>query len=288
MRDQAESLRIKLQQNKASITKTTSIAVISGKGGVGKSNLSLNFALSLRKLGKSVLLFDMDIGMGNIDILMGLSSKYSVVDMLNEHLSINEVIKEGPNGLAYIAGGSGLSSIFTMEYEKIDRFFDQLQLVLPQYEYVIFDMGAGMTNESLQFLIAMDEIFIVTTPEPTSITDAYAAMKYIYSYNKAIPYYLVVNRAQSENEGKQTLQRLSNVVSKFLNKECIQLGILPDDKTVSKAVSNQTPYLIYSPKSTISKAIEVLTNRYITNSTFNETTDSGHSFITKLKRLIER
>lgn len=288
MKDQAESLRIKLQQKKTSAIKTTSIAVISGKGGVGKSNLSLNFALSLQKQGKSVLLFDMDIGMGNIDILMGVASQHTIVDMLNEELSINEVIKEGPNGLAYISGGSGLSSIFTMKYEKIDRFFEQLQLVFSKYDYVIFDMGAGMTNESLQFLLAMDEIFIVTTPEPTSITDAYAAMKYIYSYNKSIPYYIVVNRAQSENEGKQTLQRLSNVVTRFLNKETIQLGILPDDKTVSKAVSHQIPYLIYSPKSTISKAIEGLTSRYITNTEYNNGSDKGHSLITKLKRLIER
>lgn len=288
MKDQAESLRIKLQQKKSSTFNTTSIAVISGKGGVGKSNLSLNFALSLKKQGKSVLLFDMDIGMGNIDILMGLTSHHTVVDMLDNQLSINDIIKEGSNGLAYISGGSGLSSIFTMEIEKIDRFFEQLQLVLPQYEYVIFDMGAGMTNETLQFLIAMDEIFIVTTPEPTSITDAYAAMKYIYSYNNSIPYYLVVNRAQSENEGKQTLQRLSNVVTKFLNKESIQLGILPDDKTVSKAVSHQIPYILYSPKSTISRAMESLTSCYLENASYNEGSELKYSFITKLKRLIER
>ncbi|MBE4908710.1 MinD/ParA family protein [Bacillus luteolus] len=288
MKDQAESLRIKLQQKRSSTNHTTSIAVISGKGGVGKSNLSLNFALSLKQQGKSVLLFDMDIGMGNIDILMGVTSQHTVVDMLDNQLPINEIIQEGSNGLAYISGGSGLSSIFTMEFEKIDRFFEQLQLVLPQYEYVIFDMGAGMTNESLQFLIAMDEIFIVTTPEPTSITDAYAAMKYIYSFNNTIPYYLVVNRAQSENEGKQTLQRLSNVVSRFLNKETIQLGILPDDKTVSKAVSHQTPYILYSPKSMISRAIESLTSRYLENTPYNEGLEMRYSFITKLKRLIER
>ncbi|MDF0725168.1 MinD/ParA family protein [Cytobacillus sp. S13-E01] len=288
MRDQAEILRIKLQKLNNTTNSTKTIAVISGKGGVGKSNVSINFSLSLLKQGKKVLLFDMDIGMGNVDILLGLSSKHTIVDMLNEDISIHDVVKRGPAGLSYIAGGTGLSTIFSLDHEKTKTFIEQLQLVLPEYDYLLFDMGAGITKESLELLMAVDDIFVITTPEPTAITDAYSAMKYIYSLDKSIPYYLIVNRVHSENEGKQTLQRLYNVVSQFLHKETVQLGILPDDRTVLKAVSHQTPYILYAPRSNISKAMVELTNRYLANQQIGENKRSSPTFISKLRNFLER
>ncbi|MBB3906149.1 MinD/ParA family protein [Anoxybacteroides rupiense] len=285
MRDQAESLRRLLNhmnQKKA----MKAIAVVSGKGGVGKSNFSLNFALTLSKRGFHVLLFDMDIGMGNIDILLGQSTSTTIIDLFERHVSIEELIKKGTGNLSFIAGGTGLTKIFTMDQEKTAYFIEQLQLVSEQYDYFIFDMGAGISEDRLQLLMAVHEIFVITTPEPTSITDAYAAMKYIHLQEKEIPFYLVVNRAQTDQEGRETLQRLKNAMKRFLRREVTGLGVLPEDRIVSKAVARQTPFLLLDPSTKISRAMVELTDRYLSDQTADESSVSRPaSFFTKLRQL---
>ncbi|MBB5323655.1 flagellar biosynthesis protein FlhG [Anoxybacillus tepidamans] len=289
MRDQAESLRLRLSRmNKG--TETKAIAVISGKGGVGKSNFSLNFALTLSKRGFHVLLFDMDIGMGNIDILLGQSSHTTIIDLFHRHISIHELIKKGPSNLSFIAGGTGLTNIFTMDHKKVDYFLEQLQSISEQYDYLIFDMGAGISEDRLQLLMAVHEIFVITTPEPTSITDAYATMKYIHMQEKGIPFYLIVNRAQTDQEGRETLHRLKNAMKQFLGKEVTKLGVLPEDRTVSKAVTRQTPFLLFDPTTKISRAMVELTDRYLANRTIDESSTSRPvNFFAKLRQfLLER
>ncbi len=287
MTDQAENLRKRLLA-KQNIHKK-SIAVISGKGGVGKSNFSLNFSLSLSNRGYKVLLFDMDIGMGNIDILMGTSSKHSFVDLFENDLSIRDLIIQGSNQLSYISGGTGLSGLFKLDEQKFTYFVDQMNDILPEYDFLIFDMGAGISEESLQFLLTVDEIIVITTPEPTSITDAYSAMKHICSVSKTIPFYLIVNKVLSEKEGLETINRIDQAVKNFLNKETIKLGCLPDDKIVIRAVRHQVPFLLFSPKSTISKAIEEVVRKYIHTqlpSGNSATLPSG--FISRLRHLMKK
>jgi flagellar biosynthesis protein FlhG len=283
MRDQAESLRMLLNRMDKE-TKTKAIAVISGKGGVGKSNFSLNFSLMLSKRGFNVLLFDMDIGMGNIDILLGQSSHVSIIDMFNKGLSIRDLIKKGPENLSFIAGGTGLAKIFTMNQEKVNYFIDQLQSVSHEYDYMIFDMGAGISEDRLQLLMAVHEIFVITTPEPTAITDAYATMKYIHMLEKNIPFYLIVNRAQTDKEGRETLIRLTNAMKQFLGKEITKLGMLPEDRAVSKAVARQTPFLLLDPATKVSRAIVEITDRYLSKNTDAEITTHSFNFFTKLRR----
>ncbi|HZG61074.1 MAG TPA: MinD/ParA family protein [Anoxybacillus sp.] len=283
MRDQAESLRMLLNRMDKE-TKTKAIAVISGKGGVGKSNFSLNFSLMLSKRGFNVLLFDMDIGMGNIDILLGQSSHVSIIDMFNKGLSIRNLIKKGPENLSFIAGGTGLTKIFTMNQEKVNYFIDQLQSVSHEYDYMIFDMGAGISEDRLQLLMAVHEIFVITTPEPTAITDAYATMKYIHMLEKNIPFYLIVNRAQTDKEGRETLIRLTNAMKQFLGKEITKLGMLPEDRAVSKAVARQTPFLLLDPATKVSRAIVEITDRYLSKNTDAEITTHSFNFFTKLRR----
>jgi flagellar biosynthesis protein FlhG len=289
MRDQAESLRLRFNRmNKG--TETKAIAVISGKGGVGKSNFSLNFSLTLSKRGFNVLLFDMDIGMGNIDILLGQSSHTTIIDLFHKRVSIQELIKKGPGNLSFIAGGTGLTKIFTMDHEKVDYFLEQLQSVSEQYDYLIFDMGAGISEDRLQLLMAVHEIFVITTPEPTSITDAYAAMKYIHMLEKTIPFYLIVNRAQTEQEGRETLHRLKNVMKQFLGKEVTKLGVLPEDRAVLRAVTRQTPFLLLDPTTKVSRAMLELTDRYLSDRTIDEAlTSRSFNFFAKLRQfLLER
>jgi flagellar biosynthesis protein FlhG len=289
MRDQAESLRLRLnRRNEQSVTKA--IAITSGKGGVGKSNVSLNFSIMLSKRGFRVLLLDMDIGMGNIDILLGQSSHATIIDLFYERFSLYELIKNGPENISFIAGGTGLANIFTMDEEKVDFFLTQLQLVSEQYDYLIFDMGAGISEDRLRLLKAVHEIFIVTTPEPTAMTDAYAMMKYVHMQEKNIPFYVIVNRAQTDQEGRDTLRRLKSVAKQFLNKDIIPLGVLPEDRSVYKAVVRQTPFLLFDPASKISRAMYMLTDRYLSARAMDEErVQRSFNFFARLRHfLLER
>jgi flagellar biosynthesis protein FlhG len=265
MRDQAEGLRNRFRNGSTDNNIAKTIAVISGKGGVGKSNFSLNFSISLSQLGHRVLLFDMDIGMGNIDILLGNSSEKNITDFFSKDLSLQEVITKGPENISFISGGTGLSYVFSMDETQFTRFNKQLQSVLEQYDYVIFDMGAGISRESSQFIQCVDEIITITTPEPTSVMDAYSILKYLHTHISETPIFLVCNRAHDEKEGKDTISRLQNAIKKFLNTEIFPLGYLPDDRTVSKAVSRQVPFMMMHPNSDISIGIKHMANRYSRN-----------------------
>lgn len=286
MNDQASNLREKLKHIQSS-NEAKTIAVTSGKGGVGKSNFALNFGLSLADKGKRVLLFDLDIGMGNIDILMGLTPKRSIVDMFENNLSIYDIIEEGPKSLSYIAGGSGLSTIFNFHDGRMDYFFDQLEKLMQSYDYILFDMGAGITREGVHFILASNECIVVTTPEPTSLTDAYAMMKHIDQRTKELPIRVVVNRSFSKKSGQETLHRLQSVAEKFLDRTIYPLGILPDDRTVVKAVTAQVPYTMYNDKASVSKALKDIVHDYIGDG--SSIAQPKRSFLSRLKHsLLER
>lgn len=284
MRDQAESLRLKLL-NKANNSEAKAIAVVSGKGGVGKSNFSLNFALGLSEGGAKVLLFDMDIGMGNIDILMGMNAKHSIIDLFEHNLPIHDIIEVGPGNLSYIAGGTAVTNIFKMEDQRYHYFLEQLQSVFENYEYIIFDLGAGISEESLKITLAAHELVVVTTPEPTSMTDAYAMIKYIHLQKRDLPFYVLVNRTYEERQAIQAFKRLQRVAEQFLKRQLMFLGDLPDDRSVLSAVSKQIPFLLYDDRSAASKAMKEIVKRYQNKSLRVEGT-SKHGFISRLKRFL--
>lgn len=285
MKDQAENLRLQLKRQE-STSKTKAIAVVSGKGGVGKSNFSLNFSISLSRKGFKVLLFDMDIGMGNLDILMGKSPDKSIVDYLSGDFLLHEVIIDGPEGISFIAGGTGLTQLVHIDEEKLNSFTDALHNHLEQYDYLIFDMGAGINEDSLKVLLSVHEIFVITTPEPTSLTDAYATMKFVHLQDSMLPFFLVVNRAQTEKEGKETLRRLSEVMNQFLGKESISLGVLPDDRAIQQAVRRQIPFISYNPKSAAAKALEDITNQYTMRDIQESPAHIITSFVTRFKSFL--
>ncbi|WP_255437561.1 MinD/ParA family protein [Thalassobacillus sp. CUG 92003] len=283
--DQAEQLRNKFKFSQAGLKRAKTIAITSGKGGVGKSNFSLNFALSLIEKGKRVLLFDLDIGMGNIDVLLGLAANHHFTDMFYENLAIHDIIESGPNTLSYISGGSGLSGIFNLDSQRYKQFIEQFELLVSHYDYILFDMGAGATDDSLAFISAADETIVVTTPEPTSITDAYAMIKHINLRNKHALIHLLINRVDSEKEGRRAFTRLQSVVSRFLECDVILLGILPDDKHVKQAVSEQTPFILRYQKCQVSKSLHRLTRTFVDDRKAPPSPTSS-SFLTKLKRLV--
>ncbi len=283
MRDQAELLRVKLERRHGLRPSTQAIAVVSGKGGVGKSNFSLNFAISLSKRGFRVLLFDMDVGMGNLDILMGVSSEKTIVDYLQGNVVLKDVIMDGPEGIKYIGGGTGLSQI--VKLDRLSSLAGELDSFFEVYDYLIFDMGAGINADSLKFLLSVHEIIVITTPEPTAVMDAYAMMKYLHILDPNLPFHLVANRAHSVKEGADTIKRLSEVLKRFLDRESFSLGILPDDRNVQLAVSRQIPFVTYNPKSKASLALDELVDRFIQQGT-QQPSHLSISFISRLKKFL--
>ncbi|WP_416150932.1 MinD/ParA family protein [Salipaludibacillus sp. HK11] len=291
MNDQADALRNKMTRANTTSEKnreinTKVIAVVSGKGGVGKSNFVVNFSLGLQNSKKRVLIIDLDIGMANIDILLGQTSTYSIVDMIQKEMSIWSVIENGPSGLSYIAGGSGLADIFEMDSGKADFFYRQIESLTKEFDYIFFDMGAGVTSSSFHFLLSSHEVILVTTPEPTSITDAYGMVKYINLKEPELPISMIVNRARSTKDGKHTSQNVLNVTKRFLNKDIRFLATLPDDEVVWKAVRAQQPFYLYAPRSKASQAIQKAVDRYLLDGVKGNESKSIQSFLSKLKGFI--
>lgn len=284
MTDQAANLR-----KKVAVTEETrqakTISIISGKGGVGKSNIALNFSIELMKQQKKVIIFDLDVGMGNINILLGLSSKHTIVDLLNENLPIADVVAHGPNNLAYVAGGSGLSGFLELTHEKKAHFYQEFEKLMEAYDYIIFDMGAGVTMDSLFFILASDESIVVTTPEPTSITDAYSMIKQLVNHGYENQINIVLNRAPSQKEGIVSLENFQHVVTQFLHIQTNALGVLPEDQTVTQSVLKQTPFMILNEKSKIARSMSILTERFLKLKADSIVVEDN-SFVNKLINLL--
>ncbi|ANE47555.1 cobyrinic acid a,c-diamide synthase [Paenibacillus swuensis] len=263
MSDQAQSLRNLLQGLPERDKQTKVITVTSGKGGVGKSNFTLNFALALQTKGYQVLIFDADIGMANIDVLMGVSSKYNLYHLLKREKSIHEIIHTGPYGLQFIAGGSGFNDLLSLSQEEIDYFASQVELLNGTVDYIIFDTGAGLSKETLKFIVAAQETIVVTTPEPTSITDAYAIIKMVHSMEYEVDYRLIINRVTDWKEGQHTSDKIRLVAKKFMDLDIPTLGYVLDDPNVSKSVKRQIPFSIAYPGSSASKNIQEIADRFL-------------------------
>lgn len=287
MRDQAETLRLKMLGSQGELGR--SIAVVSGKGGVGKSNFIMNFAAMLAKKEKKVVIVDMDIGMGNIHILMGKSAPYSLKDYLSGEKELEEVVFDGPYDLKYISGGSGLSALIEWSDKMFERLIHGFEQLLKDFDYILFDMGAGATSWSLDLLMSVEDIIVISTVEPTAITDAYSMMKYIHLKDSEKNFYLLCNRTFTIEEGKEALSRLQQVMRKFLEKEVTILGSLPEDQVVRKAVKEQVPFSIQYPNAPISKTLYEITKGFM-NQHIEEihATDNANSFLKKLKNIFSK
>jgi flagellar biosynthesis protein FlhG len=286
MKDQAQGLRLKILEAQSRNAKT--IAVVSGKGGVGKSNFAVNFSLALQKKGKKVLLFDMDIGMGNIHIILGKHPEKTISDFISNHdTHIEEIVFTDGDGTSYISAGNGLQNIMEWDELDVERLLNALSILAHSYDYIVFDMGAGAAHHTLELLMAVEDIFVVTTPEPTAVTDAYSMMKYIFMKDKDKQFYLICNRAENEQEGMDTLNRLKLAMLKFLNKEVNLFGVLPEDPAVRKAVTRQVPLLTSFPQSAIALSLHRVLEQYLSDiTTYTPTEKKG--FVSSLKRILFR
>ena len=257
MLDQAEALRKLINNEEEQQKKASSkiITVTSGKGGVGKSNFVVNLAIVLQNKGKKVLIFDADLGMGNDDVLMGIYPKHNIFDIIFTDLEIKDIIVEGTNGVSLIPAGSALSK--AQELEEYDKkiFLGKLE-TLNEFDYILMDTGAGVNKDVLSFIATSEELIIITTPEPTSLTDGYSLIKATDHYNLKNSAKIIVNKAFTEEEGEETYNRFDRAVSKFLKINIEYLGCILDDKKLVQSVRQQKPFVVLYPNCDAAKNIE--------------------------------
>lgn len=279
MRDQAEELRLKMLKGQGRLAK--SIAIVSGKGGVGKSNFSTNFAYSLQLRGKKVIVVDMDLGMGNIHILLGVTPRYSLKDYLLGEQSLDAVLNRDTHGLTFISGGSGLDTILDWTEPMFERLLLAFERLQQDYDVILFDMGAGATQRSIDLIVAVDEVIVISTTEPTSITDAYSMMKFICLQDADKKFSIVTNRVSKGQDGNESATRLQYAMKKFLAKETTLLGFLPEDAVVHKSVIAQKPFILEYPNALISKRLLAIADMYVTDNQLEPIEKT--KFIQKLK-----
>lgn len=280
MADQAEKLRLLaknlMNQAEAEITgktsKTRVITITSGKGGVGKTNFSINIALALISYGYKVILLDADLGLANIDVVLGLSPTYNLFHVIKGEKNIKEVIAEGPQGLKIIAGGSGIQELANLRKGLIESFIKSLDGLEGEADFLLIDTGAGLARNVMRFVYAADEVILVTTPEPTAITDAYGLVKTMLARRKSGTVHLVVNQVASSQEADFTANKLLTVAEKFLKYKINKLGFVLSDPMVSKAVMNQEPFILKYPKSAASQCVFRLAARLTNQETTGEET----------------
>jgi len=266
MADQAEKLR-ELMRDKGNGSKqgggkTRIIAVSSGKGGVGKTNIAINLALSYAQLGKKVVVMDADLGLANVNVVLGIIPKYNLYHLIRRQKKMREIIQDTSYGIQIVAGASGFSKIANLSEEERSNFVNELQ-DLSGADILIVDTGAGVSNNVLSFIEAADDVIIVTTPEPTAITDAYGIIKIIAteidSINLGLK--LVVNRVKTVTEAKKVAERVINIAGQFLNLKVDYLGFVYEDDLVHSSVVKQKPFLALDANGKASMCIRHIMGR---------------------------
>lgn len=260
--DQAEQLRtiIKKQNQRRHIARV--ITVTSGKGGVGKSSLSVNIALQMKKLGKRVVILDADFGLANVEIMLGVRPKYNLGDVLYNGKSIKEIITPGPMDVGFISGGSGIRELVGMTRSQITILVQKLYDLDELADIVIIDTGAGISESVLEFVAVSSEVLLVATPEPTSLTDAYALLKTLHKKEEFSPENTVIkvvaNKTFSAREGTELYNKLDVVSERFLKFKLEYLGTIPHDANISRACIQQKPIVMAYPNSPAALSLEQL------------------------------
>lgn len=270
--DQAEGLRNIIKSSAMNSRPAARvITVTSGKGGVGKSNVSINLAVQFRRMGKKVLIFDADFGMANIEVMFGAIPKHNLADLIYHGKNIREIITMGPMDIGFISGGSGIASMSNLSREYIDYLIKNLAELDLLADVIIIDTGAGISDAVLEFLVASGEILLVTTPEPTSITDSYSLLKALNRHpkfdreNTAIK--VVANKVGDFEEGRQLYTKLNAVVNRYLKIPLYLVGVVPEDHELVKAVMQQMPISIQNPNARSAKAFSDLASALENNAT---------------------
>ena len=235
----------------------------SGKGGVGKSNFTANLALALNALGKKVIVLDADLGMANLDVILGVTPTYNLEHVIQGRKTLEEVIVEGPNGLSLIPGGSGIQELANLSQYQINNLISEFVRLGEEFDIILIDTGAGLAHNVVNFILGADEVIVISTPEPTSITDAYGVVKVISKHDKQATIKLVINQAESEKEGERIAKRLIKTAYDFLELDIELLGVIPKDNAVVKSVMSRSPFLLEFPRARASKSINLTATKLV-------------------------
>jgi flagellar biosynthesis protein FlhG len=294
--DQAAGLRLLATQQRAQEAtpfgrSARVLAITSGKGGVGKTSVTVNLAVVLARLGKRVIILDCDLGTANVDVMLGLHPRYSLQHVLSRQRRLDEVLVEGPHGIKVIPGGSGLQELANLSDSRREELLATFAELDSQADVLLLDTGAGISDNVLQFVLAAGEALIITTPEPTAVTDAYALIKVASQVaaartgagflaqhptgeaglmpldpgpgDSALRLRLVVNQALNETEARETALNIASVVRRFLDVSVEPFGFLPADPHVTRAIRAQTPVVDAYPRTAVSRAFERLAERVL-------------------------
>jgi flagellar biosynthesis protein FlhG len=231
------------------------IAVASGKGGVGKTNVTANLAISLRKLGKKVMIVDADLGLSNIDVLLHLAPKHNIQNLLDGDMPLKDILIEGPHGIKILPAGSGVQELTALnEFQRL-KILEAFDSYSDDVDVLLIDTAAGISENVAFFCIAAQEIVIVTSPEPTAITDAYALIKVLSTRYQEKEFHILVNSVRNPEEAVEVFRRLSLAADRFLNISLQYLGSLPYDESVQNAVREQRAFVDLYPSRPISRRI---------------------------------
>lgn len=262
--DQAQQLRNIIKANAPAQSRPLArvITVTSGKGGVGKSNTAINLAIQFKKMGQRVIILDADFGLANIEIMFGAVPKHNLCDLIYQGKNIKEIITWGPMDVGFISGGSGIAGLSNLDREYLVYIIQNLAELDAIADVIIVDTGAGISDAVLEFLVASGEILLVTTPEPTSITDSYSLLKALSRHprfsREMTQVKMIANKVEALAEGQILYDKLNAVVSRYLKMPMTYLGAVPQDSQLSKAVMQQMPVSLHVPQSKSAIAYETI------------------------------
>lgn len=291
--DQANRLRNLMENKKVDssyIFNNRLITITSGKGGVGKSNFTLNLAISLSQIDKKVVIIDADFGMANIEVLYGAAPKKSLLNLLRGENSISEIITEGPNGISIISGGSGLTELAALNVKQVEFLIQTFAFLDAHYDFILMDTGAGASHQVINLVKASKETIIVTTPEPTALTDAYTMIKILKNLEFIPNMFIVINRVENDKEGEDIYHKLNRVSQKFLGLDLRLLGYIPDDDAMVKSIRKQKPIVLEQPKATSAKAINAIAKEIasVDNPLFSNDNKESSNFINRFIRMFSK
>lgn len=255
--DQASKLR--RMMNRSSSART--IAVASGKGGVGKSNVALNLSILLSAAGNRVALVDADLGLANLDVLVDVNARTNLAHVIAGSKRLDEVIIDLPSGVQLVPGASGLAKLAHLSEFQRAQLVQELSTLEADNDVIVVDTGAGIGPDVLHFAAAADSVIVVTTPEPTAVTDGYAFIKVMVQRGFAGQLSLLVNFATDRQEARLTYQRISNVARQFLGARVLDAGYILLDPKVREAIRSRQPFVLAYPKCPASRCLEALALR---------------------------
>lgn len=263
MRDQADRLRQMVASARHRANGARVVTITSGKGGVGKSSFTLNFAISLSRRGYRVLIIDADFGLSNIDVMSAVNPKHDLSSVLKRQKRLREIIASGPDGVGIISGGSGVDELVRMNEYQLERIMGELLQLDDVADIILFDTGAGISPNILRLVRSSNEVILVTTPEPTAIMDAYALLKTVSQMDYGCRIRLIVNKTDTDQEARTTQQNLERASSSYLGMNIESLGSIPNDPMVIRAVKEQVPFVVAHPNGIAAQGMEAVVRKFL-------------------------